>query len=183
MAKNDDELKEYAEEFPEEEPLLEEVKMPEYKLIDVIREFKTVRNDINVFLEQVKALGSEVVKNNEEVLARLEIQNSDFHEIKDAIVYGLANLARPQTAVQQPQTAQQVTRQTSLPSRGQIIQHLRDLGVPQDGLTADIEYGKMVIRLPYMDNKTLFAKSAGYLQKDLGMEYVKERKNNRFVQQ
>ena len=89
---------------------LQPSEVPEYKLIDIMRELKAQKNDLQMFLEQVKALGSEVVKSNEEMLARLDIQKTDFHEIKDAIVYGLANMNKPQ--VQQiPRTQQTLPKQ------------------------------------------------------------------------
>lgn len=51
----------------EESPTPQPVEVPMPKLIDVMREIKTLRNDVNLFLEQVKALGSDIVKSREEL--------------------------------------------------------------------------------------------------------------------
>jgi hypothetical protein len=96
-----------------EMPELEKPVVPEYTLVDVMRELKTTQNKIDEFLVQVKALGGEVVKSNEEVIARLEIHNTELYDIKDAIVHGLAVIGRNQTNTQSqsPQQPKQVTEQ------------------------------------------------------------------------
>ena len=91
----------YIESF--EEPVFKPAVSPEPTLIDVMNELHQLKSDnedlqhqLTNTIDAVKALGARVIESNEKVMAELELQNGDFHTIKDAIVYGLAKLGTSQ---------------------------------------------------------------------------------------
>lgn len=86
------------------EATFEKADIPEPTITDCIIKIQVLSDEVRTAIEAIKALGQEVIKNNEEVMAQLGAFEGEMHIIKDAIVYGLANLTKPQ---------QQATRQVA----------------------------------------------------------------------
>lgn len=170
------------EDEPEEESLFEHPDVRDLTLIDLFNKIQVLQDDFSVAVEAIKALGNQLMQGDKTRMAELNDVTAQMANLNAAFIKYQSN-SRPTaapspappaaapTAAQPPQTK---------PSRGHVFQHLRDLGVPQAGLEVDIINGKMVVRLPYLNDTKLFAQAAGYLQKEIGMQYIKERKNNRF---
>jgi len=91
--------------YPEEEiTTLEEVTMPEYTLIDVMREQKTVQNmlheleqQLTIMVEAVKALGKEVIDSNTGTQSALTDLALKMGDLQTAFIKTVAS-AQPQSS-------------------------------------------------------------------------------------
>lgn len=100
----------------EEMPELETPQVPEYKLVDVMREIKSLSNDFCAMSEAVKALGADVIKNNEENAAVFTDFQAQIQELQRAFIAVTDQvLAIPQTKtpIRRVEPDKPATQQTS----------------------------------------------------------------------
>jgi len=85
------------QDFPEEVTKLEEVTIPEYTFVDVMREIKTLSNDLATMTEAVKALGKEVIDSNTGTQSALTDLALKMGDLQTAFIKTVAS-AQPQSS-------------------------------------------------------------------------------------
>lgn len=69
-------------------------KVPDPKLIDVMREIKTMQNELNVAIEAVKALGKDVIDNNQATQGALTDLAVKMSDLQGAFIKTVSNVSQ-----------------------------------------------------------------------------------------
>jgi hypothetical protein len=97
-------------------------KVPDPKLIDVMREIKTMQNELNVAIEAVKALGKDVIDSNQQTQGALTDLAVKMSDLQGAFIRTVSEKQLP-TVLSQPTAKRQPTEGNSQFDPADLMNH------------------------------------------------------------